>query len=69
MVDGKINVSITFRPPDRRARDSDNMLASIKGMLDGIADAWGVNDSLFRITLEVGEPVRRGAVIVNCGAA
>lgn len=38
---------ITFIQPDRRARDRDNLLAACKPMLDGVADALGVNDSQF----------------------
>lgn len=38
---------ITFVQPDRRARDRDNLLAACKPMLDGVADALGVNDSQF----------------------
>ncbi len=32
-------------PPDRRKRDEDNLLASLKGQLDGICEALGVDDS------------------------
>jgi len=54
--DGPIPVRITFHPRDKKARDEDNMLASLKAGLDGVADALGVSDSRFEIT------VRRGAV-------
>lgn len=64
MVDGKLSLRITFRPPDRRARDLDNMLASCKAYLDGISDAYGVNDARFVLTLERGEPVKGGCVEV-----
>lgn len=60
--DGKIALEITFCPPDARRRDLDNMLASIKAGLDGVAAAWGVDDNRFRMTIEIGEPVRHGAV-------
>lgn len=45
-----LNVSLIFFPPDRRKRDLDNCIASCKSMLDGIADALGVNDNQFQLT-------------------
>ena len=41
---GSVALEITFYWPDRRKRDLDNCLASIKSGLDGIADALGIND-------------------------
>lgn len=41
-------VSIDFFPPDRRRRDVDNVLASCKAGIDGIAQAVGIDDSNFR---------------------
>lgn len=59
-----------FLPPDRRRRDMDNLLASCKGLLDGIADALGVDDSRFAITLALtSEPVKFGGVRVTIGRA
>lgn len=43
----ELALTITFVQPDRRARDRDNLLAASKPMLDGVADALGVNDSQF----------------------
>lgn len=60
-----LELSITFNPPDRRHRDLDNMLASLKSGLDGIADATGVDDSRWTITMTKGEPRRGGAVVVK----
>lgn len=57
---------ITFIQPDRRARDRDNLLAACKPMLDGVADALGVNDSQFEpmtIRREYGK--KPGAVVVE----
>lgn len=45
--DGELAVWIDYFPPDRRRRDVDNLLASSKASLDGIADAIGVNDRNF----------------------
>ena len=58
-----ISLAITFHPPDRRRRDLDNMLASIKAGIDGIADALGVDDQHFSLRLERGEPTRGGEVV------
>jgi crossover junction endodeoxyribonuclease RusA len=48
-----IHLGVTFFPPDRRGRDTDNMFAAMKAGLDGIADALGVNDKRFVFTLAV----------------
>ncbi|AZB63881.1 endodeoxyribonuclease RusA [Cereibacter sphaeroides] len=67
---GKLNAQraelrFTFRPPDRKGRDKDNMIASIKAGIDGLADALGVDDRRFEMDFEIGEPVKNGAVIVE----
>lgn len=56
-ADGPVNLRIEFVPPDRRPRDLDNMLASIKSGLDGLAEAIGVNDKRFTLTLSVSDQV------------
>ena len=63
-----LSLRITFNPPDRRARDLDNMLASTKSGLDGIADATGVDDSRWTLSLTKGEPVKGGAVVIEVSA-
>jgi crossover junction endodeoxyribonuclease RusA len=55
---GKIPITITFYPPDKRHRDADNMVASIKAGLDGIADALKVNDRQFLPTFIFSEEVK-----------
>lgn len=47
--EGEIHLWITFCPPDRRARDDDNLIASFKNYRDGIADALGIDDKRFRM--------------------
>jgi crossover junction endodeoxyribonuclease RusA len=47
--EGDIHVWIDFYPPDRRARDDDNLIAAFKSGRDGLADALGVDDKRFRI--------------------
>ena len=61
---GKIPIEVTFYPPDKRHRDADNMVASIKAGLDGLADALKVNDKNFLPTFVFKEEVK-GMVIVR----
>ena len=58
-------VTMTFCPPDKRRRDIDNMIASMKAATDGISDALGIDDSRFVLTYKRGEPVSKGAVKVQ----
>jgi hypothetical protein len=63
--DAPIAVHLAFHPPDKKPRDEDNMLASMKAALDGIAMALGVNDRWFRLSHEVGEAVKGGSVEIS----
>lgn len=63
--EGLIDLHITFHPPDKRRRDLDNCIASMKSLLDGVADGLCVNDSRFRLHLEFGEVVNGGKVVVK----
>jgi crossover junction endodeoxyribonuclease RusA len=56
-AEGPIDLDIEFVPPDRRGRDLDNMLASIKHGLDGVALALSVDDRRFRLRLSVSEGI------------
>lgn len=59
-------LDITFHPPDKRRRDRDNNLASIKSALDGIALALGVDDNKFDYGyVKRGEPVKGGKIIIK----
>lgn len=62
---GPIQCSITFHPPNLIRRDWDNMLAAIKSGLDGIAQAYGIDDSRFQPGLMVGDTVTHGMVKVQ----
>lgn len=42
------SLKITFYCPDKRKRDTDNLLAAMKPALDGVAQAIGVDDSNFK---------------------
>ena len=60
------NLKITFHPPGDYGYDIDNSIASIKGAIDGIADAWGVNDKNFRYDgSDFGEVVENGKIIIE----
>lgn len=61
----KVNVKLSFSPPDKRARDHDNLIASCKALLDGVADALDIDDSQFVLTHEVLPPVKGGNVRVT----
>lgn len=58
-----LHLTLTFCAPDKRRRDIDNLLASSKALIDGIADATGVDDSTYTITLARG-PVRKGGAVL-----
>jgi len=61
----KIHLHIIFHAPNRRKRDMDNLLSSMKSGLDGVALALGVNDSCFRpVTIDFGRDIKGGAVRV-----
>ncbi len=47
--DGDIHLWVDYYPPDKRARDQDNMIAASKAIFDGLADALSVNDKRFRL--------------------
>ena len=61
----RLTAALTFFPPDRRLRDWDNMLASMKSGLDGLSDAIGIDDSQWRLTFDVADPLPGGMVMVN----
>lgn len=54
---GRLHVELTFYPPDRRPRDQDNMLASMKSGLDGLSDALGLDDRNFKTTFQVADQI------------
>lgn len=60
--EGKIWIKGIFYPPDKRHRDITNCEAACKAYLDGIADAWKINDIRFRIIGDFGEVVRGGLI-------
>jgi crossover junction endodeoxyribonuclease RusA len=59
-----VYVHMRFCPPNARKHDIDGCLSANKAALDGIADALGVDDSRFSLTLERGPVIKGGAVDV-----
>lgn len=64
-TDKQIHLSITFHPKTANLPDADNLLASMKAGLDGIALAWNVNDSRFVPHVHIGKPVKNGSVVIE----
>lgn len=62
--DERLHLTLLFVPPDRRARDLDNLIASMKSGLDGVADALGVDDSRWALTCSIDEREIGGMVRV-----
>lgn len=65
----KLLVTLTFTPPNRIRRDTDNLLASMKAAIDGIADATGVDDSKWDFVIRTVEPRPLGNVHVQIEVA
>lgn len=62
----RVKLIITAYPPDRQKRDDDNLIASLKGHRDGIAQALRIDDSLFdQGSIQWAEPAKRGKVVVT----
>lgn len=65
----RAKLAVEFCPPDRRRRDRDNLIASLKAATDGIADAIGIDDARFIVTYSIGEPCKPGVVRVTIAEA
>lgn len=64
--DVPVLIKLTFHPMTKNSVDADNLVASCKAYLDGIALALGVDDSFFRLAAPVvAEPVKGGKVVVT----
>ncbi len=61
--DGDLALRIEFCPPDRRARDDDNLIASFKSGRDGIAEALGIDDKRFKTLASVSDEVVKGGEV------
>jgi len=54
---GKIALRLDFYAPARRRRDLDNLLASMKAGIDGVAWALGVDDSRFTFAIALADEI------------
>jgi crossover junction endodeoxyribonuclease RusA len=62
----KISSQYIFHPPDRRRRDMDNFVASMKSYQDGVCEMLGVDDSILEMEKpEWGEVVKGGKVVLT----
>lgn len=66
--DTKFHVGLTFNQPTKHRRDMDGMLGSFKAGLDGLADAMGVDDHKFELSLKTGEIIKGGSVVARIEA-
>ncbi|MBO9580316.1 MAG: hypothetical protein J7498_05445 [Sphingobium sp.] len=60
-----ISIRLDAYPKHERKRDIDNLLASTKGALDGLAQAMGVDDSLFRPELTIHPADGTGRIVLT----
>lgn len=61
--EGRLHVWIDAYPPDRRRRDADGLLSSLKAALDGVADALEVDDRRFVPHPYIKDEVRKGGEV------
>lgn len=61
--DGPLHVWIEGSPTDRRRRDADGLLSSLKPWLDGVADSLGIDDRRFVPHPRVMGEVRKGGEV------
>lgn len=60
---GRVLLVLEFMPPNRRRRDDDNLLASFKAGRDGLADALGIDDSVFVSQVRLLDETRPGGAV------
>lgn len=60
----RILLDIMFYKPDKRRRDLDNCLSAFKAGLDGISLAVGIDDSKFKLAIDIADEIG-GYVKVN----
>lgn len=63
LPDGPLHLWIDGYPTDRRRRDADGLLSSLKPWLDGIADSMGIDDRRFVPHPRVMSEVRKGGEV------
>ncbi len=66
----RFDIHIRAYPPVSRNRDADNLIASLKAHLDGIAGVLGVDDSTFNApTLEWADITQHGKIVIRIAEA
>lgn len=66
----RIPLSLLYLSPDKRHRDLDNLLAASKALIDGMAQALGVDDKRFRpILIDSVLGPKEGALIAAVGVS
>lgn len=63
LPEGRLHLWFDFYPPDKRKRDDDGLLSSMKAARDGIADALGIDDSRFISHPYVKDETRKGGEV------
>lgn len=61
----KVPMTIRFYPPDNRRRDADGAIGAAKHLLDGVSDALGIDDHLFRPRFVFCDPEKPGRVEIE----
>lgn len=61
----KYRVDLVFCPPDRRTRDLDNLVSSMKSTLDGVCRGLGIDDKMIRPLPDWGPQVEGGKVEIT----
>lgn len=61
----EIELMVTFHPKTKNKIDMDNAIASAKYLFDGLAMAWGVDDSRFKLIPRIAEPFKHGKVVIT----
>lgn len=65
-VSAGYSIAVTVHPKTRNPIDRDNVVASLKSAIDGIADALGVDDRTFETpVISFGEPIKGGLMRVT----
>lgn len=59
----RISVLVSFYPPDRRPRDTDNMVSSLKAGFDGLSQAIGIDDSKWELTISPRGPIEKNGLV------
>lgn len=61
--EGEVLLVLEFVPPDKRKRDDDNLVAMFKSGRDGLADALGIDDSIFATQVRISKETTKGGAV------